>query len=134
MTNTAIVEKIENDYVIVSSLRRGSCGDNCAMCGNCSAEKVYTKAFCDIYVDVGDAVIVESNTRCVLFAMCLVFILPLILPILLYFIFMRFGVILSVLSVLIGFVISCLIICFLSHSDAYIKKITPKIVAIDNKK
>ena len=77
MTNKAIVEKIENNFVLVSTLRKGACGDNCSMCGSCNAQKVYTKAFCDIDVKIGDTVNIESNTLSVIIAMLVVFVLPL---------------------------------------------------------
>lgn len=134
MTNKAIVEKIENNYVIVSTVRKGACGENCSMCGGCNAQKVYTKAFCDIDVKTGDIVKLESNTHSVILAMLVIFILPLVLPISLYLLFMNYGVIFSVLSALSGVIISCVVIYNISHSNVFIKSITPKIVAIENKK
>ncbi len=134
MKNTATVEKIENNCVVVSYIRRGACGENCAVCNSCTAQKIYTKAYCDIKVDLGDSVIVESSTISVLCAMFFVFILPLVLPLTIYLVFSCFSLSFSVIGVFAGVIISCIIIFFLSRSDRYIKNITPKIVAISNKK
>ena len=134
MKSCAIVEKIEQDYVIVSTLRKGACGDNCALCNSCTAQKLMTNVHCDIDVKVGDDVIIESGTGSVLFAMFIVFLSPIIFPIVFYFITCNFGVVFSVLGVCVGLILACLSIYVLSHHKWFIQSVMPRIVSINNKK
>ncbi len=133
MKNYAIVEKIEDNCIIVSTVRKGACGDNCAMCNGCDRKKVLTKAFCDFKVKTGDCVLIESNSISVLAAFSVVFIVPVVLPLFLYLILQSLGQLISVVGITVGVLISCLLIYYISRSDLFLNKITPKIISIVNK-
>lgn len=130
MKNISVVEKIEQDYVIVSSVRKGACGENCAACKSCKVERVLTKVISDLNVNVGDTVVIESDTFSVLTALFVVFLVPVILPIFLYFLFHGFGTVFSFISIIVGIFISCLIVYCISNSKRFVKRITPKIISI----
>ena len=134
MKSCATVEKIEQEYVIVSTLRKGACGDNCALCNSCTAQKVMTKAYCDIDVKMGDSVIIESSTGSILFAMFIVFLSPIVIPIVFYLIACSLGIVASVIAACVGLIIACFFIYVLSHHKWYINSIMPRIVSINNKK
>ena len=134
MTNTATVKEIKGDIVIIECIRRGACGDNCSMCGGCSAEKVTSQAYCDFEFKVGDKVCVNSNASYVLFAMVSVFIFPIIIPLSFYFLFSLINKILAYVFLGFGIVFSLVIIVCLSKSKWFNKKITPKIVSVLEKK
>ncbi len=134
MKSSATVEKIEQNYVIVSTVRKGACGENCALCNNCTAQKVMTRTYCDIAVEIGDSVIIESSTHSILFTLFLVFLSPIIIPIVFYLFLCQYGTVISIAGACVGLIISCSLIYVLSHLKWYIKKITPKIISISNKK
>lgn len=127
MKNISVVEKIEQNYVVVSTARDGGCGENCVACKACAADRVTTKAICEFKVEVGDVVLIESNTLSVLVAMLVVFILPLVLPLLLY-------LFVGVLGACIGLIVAIALIFIISRSDVFLKMVTPKIISIINKK
>ena len=134
MTSVAIVEKISNGKIIVSSIRKGSCGDNCAMCGACNAEKIFTKVNSDISVNVGDTVRIKSNTGYVLLALCCLFILPVCTPIAAYILTSKFNSIVSYCFTAAVFLFSVALIFYLSKSKWFVNKITPEIIDIIKKK
>ena len=134
MKNIATVERIEQEYVVVSTVRKGACAESCTICNSCTVQKFYTNAFCNIDVEIGDRVIIESDTGLILLTMVCVFILPLILPFVLYFLLSGFGTICCVVGAAVGVVFSCIIIYCLSKSNSYIKKIMPNIITITDKK
>ncbi len=133
MKNNAIVEKIEDKYVIVSTFRKGACGDNCAMCNSCTAQKVFTKAFCDFDVNVGDSVIIESNSFSIVLALLAVFVIPIVVPLILYLFLCAFDKIVSLVAAFIGAIVAFLFIYKLSRLSLFLNKITPKIVLVTNK-
>ena len=126
MKNISIVEKIEQDYVTVSTARHGACGENCAACNCCTVERVMSKATCDFDVKVGDVVLIESDTFSVIVTLFSIFILPLILPLIFY-------AIAKVIGMFFGIGLAGVIIYFLSRSKLLFKKITPKIISVVNK-
>ena len=134
MISVAIVESVTNNKIIVSTIRKGACGDNCAMCGGCNAEKVMTEVMSEISVNVGDTVRIVSNTKYVMFALFCVFLLPVFTPLLAYIICANFcSPFMYVLPALI-FVASVVFVFVLSKSTWFIKRITPEITDIIKKK
>ncbi len=134
MRNIAFVEKIEDEKITISVVRKGSCGENCGMCHSCTAQKVLSRAFSDIDVKVGDTVEIESDTKSVLFTMFVVFLLPVVLPIVLYLSFVGINKILSYVAVGLGVIVAIVIMYLMSRSTLFIKKISPKIITVINKK
>ena len=134
MTSVAIVEKIENGKITVSSIRKGACGDNCAMCGSCNAERLLTEVHSDILVDIGDTVRIKSDTRYVLSALISLFILPICAPIVTYIITFEFNSLFSYILTTCIFLITVVFVFFLSKSKRFLNKITPRITDIIKKK
>ncbi len=134
MIKTAFVEKIENGYVVVSSVRSNACGDNCSMCGLCDNQKVYTKANSSLPVAVGDMVKIQTKTSSVLLGLSLVFLLPIFLPLVAYYLFCQintyFGIVASILSL----ILCLLFIVCLSKNSSFLSRIQPNIVDIIIKK
>ena len=134
MTSIAIVEQINDKKITVSTIRKGACGDNCAMCGACNAEKLFTDVTSDIAVSVGDVVRIKSDTGYVLVALCCMFLLPIVAPLVAYFMACEYSSIFSCVLAALVFLFSLVFLFFLSKSKWFIKKITPKIIDKVNKK
>lgn len=134
MKTNAVVEKVEEAFVTVSTIRKGACGDNCAMCGGCNGEKVLTKAYAQVQVEVGDTVILESDGKSVLFAMTSLFLFPIIIPLVFYLIFSNINSVLTYIFVPASIVLTVVYIVWLSRSSSFNQRITPKIVGIVKKK
>ncbi len=134
MTSVAIVEKIEDGKITVSSIRKGACGDNCAMCGACNAEKIFTEVYSDIAVNIGDVVRMKSDTGYVLSALVSLFILPVCAPIIVYITTFELNSLLSYIFTAVVFLLSVTFVFFLSKSKWFVNKITPRITDIIKKK
>lgn len=134
MRQKAVVSEIKDGSIVVRSIRKGACGEQCAMCGGCNAEAVTTKVYSDIDVNVGDSVVIESKTSYVLIALFFVFISPLIFPIVTYFMTSSFAPVISYLFIILSVIITVCFILFLSKSKWFNDKITPKILTIEKKK
>ncbi len=96
-----VVEKL-NDNAKVQFKRASACGENCAMCGGCEKTNSFVVAKNKIAANVGDTVILETDTKRVLTAAFLAYILPLILGICGYAIF---GAIIGIIMFFIPFLI-----------------------------
>lgn len=134
MTSTAIVEKIENGIVTVVTVRKGACGDNCSMCGGCKGERVLTKAYSNIEVEVGDTVTVESDTSSVMLAMLALFVLPIALPLVALIALYSVSAVLSYVVAAVSVALSLVFVLFLSRSKVFNSKVAPKITAVIKKK
>lgn len=80
MKEEGIVIKKEGKYVYVKTIRSGACGGNCAECGGCGGakEQVVKAVNCE-NLEKGDAAELELNSKNVLKAAFMVYILPLVL-------------------------------------------------------
>lgn len=79
MKQIGIVEKIEDGMLRVRIKRATACGENCASCsGNCKATDQVVTAVNKAGAKVGDNVLLEMNSKNVLLAAFLVYILPLL--------------------------------------------------------
>jgi len=134
MTSVARVEKISKDRITVSTVRKGACGDNCAMCGGCNAEKVLTEVKSEIPVKVGDTVRIASDTKYVILAMLCVFLLPVCAPLFVYILCANIVSPFCYLLPALIFIVSVVFVFILSKSGWFIKRITPEITDIIKKK
>ncbi len=134
MTSVARVEKISKDRITVSTVRKGACGDNCAMCGACNAEKVLTEVYSDVLVNIGDTVRIKSDSRYVVFALCCLFLLPVCAPLLTYVALGGLNLSLVYVFTAFAFLLSVGLVVVLSKSAWFVKKITPVITDIIKKK
>ena len=88
MTQIATVEKILNEgYAEVSVPRKSACGHDCEECAGCgmTGAAIKARARNDIGAQPGDKVVVESSTRKIFGVVALVYVLPVVLFLLGYF-------------------------------------------------
>jgi len=81
MTQQATVEqRLEGNRVRIAVARPSACSHDCGGCAGCGASRqvVHATAYDPIGVDRGDRVLVESDSRSVLGAAALVYLLPII--------------------------------------------------------
>lgn len=134
MKSKGKVEAIHKDKVTVSVVREGACGENCASCHGCSGRTVSTEAFCSLDVAVGDVVEIFSNSEYVYLGLILVFLMPIVFPLIMYLIFLNFSKTVSVLFTVLSFIISLVGIYRLSKSKKFLTKVTPRVTAVLYKK
>lgn len=87
MKETGVVESVSNGYAVITIVRKSACGDSCKNCsGGCALTKNKITVQNDIGVKCGDRVYVETLSSKVLGAAFIVYILPLILFFVGYFV------------------------------------------------
>lgn len=88
MTQIATVERVfHNGTAEISVPRKSACGHDCEECAGCgvSGTSVYATAQNPIHAQVGQKVVVESNSKKLFHIMLIVYILPFVLFMLGYF-------------------------------------------------
>ncbi len=122
MQSTGVVNRINGLEAVVLIKRESACGDNCAGCGGCSAGALReVLAENSLGADIGDVVIIEMNTGKVINAAIFVYIVPLLLLFLGYFIF--FNLFKTELTAIFGgFLLMVLAFVFLFKLDKKFKK------------
>lgn len=88
MTQIATVEKdLGGGYVEVSVPRKSACGHDCEECAGCgmTGAAIKARARNDIGAQPGDKVVVESSTKKIFGVVALVYVLPVVLFLLGYF-------------------------------------------------
>ena len=88
MTQIATVEKLlPGGYAEISVHRKSACGHDCEECAGCgmTGASVYAEARDPVGVRPGDKVVVESSTRKIFGVVALVYVLPVVLFLLGYF-------------------------------------------------
>ena len=88
MTQIATVEKqLNGRYALISVARKSACGHNCEECAGCgvSGAAVRVRARNPIGAAAGQKVVVQSETGSIMKAILLVYLLPLVLFLLGYF-------------------------------------------------
>ena len=88
MTQIATVEKdLGGGYAEVSVPRKSACGHDCEECAGCgmTGAAIKARARNDIGAQPGDKVVVESNTKKIFGVVALVYVLPVVLFLLGYF-------------------------------------------------
>lgn len=132
--NIAKSTRINNNTTAeVEITRSSSCGDNCASCGLCPGRTAKVYAINDINASAGDTVIIDMSDKKVLGAAFLVYIVPLIMLIIGYFlcsaVFNSEG-----LAILTGFIFMAAAFIIIIYIDKKLKhKYTPHIVEIIDK-
>ena len=106
MKQVGIVVENFDDNAKVQFKRASACGENCAMCGGCEKLNSFVVAKNKISAEVGDTVILETDTKRVLLAAFFVYILPLILGICGFAIF---GAIIGIVMFFVPFIILFLV-------------------------
>lgn len=74
-----IVKEKSADTVTVSVIREGACGGNCSACGGCGETVIKIAAENRVNAEVGDRVILESDSKKVLFSAFILYILPILI-------------------------------------------------------
>lgn len=88
MTQIATVEKIlDSHYAEISVPRKSACGHDCEECAGCgmTGAAIRAKALNEIGATPGEKVVVESSTQKLLGVVALVYLLPVVLFLLGYF-------------------------------------------------
>ena len=88
MTQSATVEKdLGGGYAEVSVPRKSACGHDCEECAGCgmTGAAIKARARNDIGAQPGDKVVVESSTKKIFGVVALVYVLPVVLFLLGYF-------------------------------------------------
>ena len=88
MTQIATIERdLGGGYAEISVPRKSACGHDCEECAGCgmTGASVYAEARDPVGVRPGDKVVVESSTRKIFGVVALVYVLPVVLFLLGYF-------------------------------------------------
>ena len=86
MEQLGLVEKADGKLLRVKIKRATACGENCASCGgNCSLTDKSVTAVNTAGAKEGDTVVLEMNSKRILLASFMVYILPIIVFIAVYF-------------------------------------------------
>lgn len=126
MTQEATVYKIDSqDMAVIEVTRKSSCGD-CDNCKGCSDPNrlIRVNAKNGIGAKVGERVMVESETKKVMFSAYIAYILPIILMVTFYFIPRQAGEGMRIFSSFIGLVIG-VAICFFYSKNIVAKRHSP---------
>ena len=100
-------------YAQVAAIRRSACSGDCHKCSGCGAvvQEVQVRAKNRIGAVPGDQVIVETGTGAVFSALLIVYMLPLVLLLIGYFVGYALGILPGLFS-LVGFVLGIVVILF----------------------
>ena len=111
MQITGTVSRISENKAFIITERKSACGENCSGCGACGDKLNEIEAVNEIGAKKGDKVLVEMSDSRVIGAAFLVYIVPLMIFIAMYFMFLSFGfsenktIILSLLPTVLFYVI-----------------------------
>ena len=114
----------------MSVVREGACGGNCALCSGCENRTVDVTAYCDIPVCVGELVEIASSSGYIYFGMIIVFLLPVVFPILGYFMFSGISVTAAYIAAVTLFAAALIIVFCMSRSEKYVKKSMPRVLRV----
>ena len=130
MTAFGKIKQINGTKVIVSVVREGACGGNCGSCSGCENRTVDVAAYCDISVSVGELVELASRSGYIYLGMIIVFLLPVVFPLLGYFIFSGISVTAAYIAAVTLFAAALIIIFCLSKSKRYVSKSMPRVLRV----
>ena len=120
------VIRINQNTAVVRIKRKGACGDNCAHCSGCTADVMEIEADLNFSVSAGDWVMVSSNRSAVFLGLFLLFIMPLTLPLLGFFLTKGSGI--EGYTAILGLLLSILMIWLLNKSDRFRQYARPQII------
>lgn len=103
ISKATVIKKLDNNLAEIEVMRESACGSNCASCAGCEKPSITVRAVAinNISAEVGDVVNVRGNTGFVLKGASFVYVMPLILFLLGYFIAQNFGAI-ETICIIIG--------------------------------
>lgn len=117
---------------VVEIQRVGACTGNCKDCAGCETPKMQVSVYSELNVQPGDRVLISAEEKPVLFGMFVLFILPLLLPMILYFSAAKSGF--GGWFAGAGLLASLILIWWLSRSKWYLKKTRPTIIEVISEK
>ena len=79
MTNSGYVLEIKGNMALVRFLRESACGGNCASCGGCASKPIEKWIENTLDVSKGDTVYVKSSSGKILWSAFILYIVPLIM-------------------------------------------------------
>lgn len=130
MTALGKIKQINGTEALVSVVREGACGGNCASCSGCENRTVDVTVRCDIPVCVGELVEIASRSEYIYLGMIIVFLLPVVFPLLGYLIFSGISVTAAYIAAVTLFAAALIIVFGLSKSERYIKKSMPRVLRV----
>ncbi len=120
------------DNAVVEIQRVSACTGDCKDCAGCETKKMQVTVHTDFDVLPGERVKISSEERSVLFGLFVVFIVPLLLPLMGYLLAANSGF--GGWFAAAGLVVSLVLIRQLSRSRWYLKKTQPIIVKVISEK
>ena len=126
-----IVVRTEGMSAIVRIRRTGACGDSCAHCSGCDAAMMEIVAKCKFPVSSGDLVRVTSDRRYVFLGLVVLFLVPIILPMLAYFLSVGTGK--EAYFVIAAIVFAFVLILILNKNQKYKKACQPQVCEVIDK-
>ena len=130
MTQIGVIRQRQGNKATVRVVRKGACGDHCSMCGACNVGFIDVQAVCDMDVEVGDRVRLESSNSAVIGGMLCLFVMPKFLPILFYLIFSAWlGTMVGCIASITIFLACVLWVVMLNKNKDYLSSAQPRVVA-----
>lgn len=133
MKNKGKVESVNGNQAVISVVREGSCGENCAACKGCTGKTISVTATCDIDVRPGDLVMISSKSGYVYFGLVSVFLFPVVFPLFAYIALVNINSALAVLLSALALLLSVGFVFYLSRSKFTSQKLRPHVVSVINK-
>lgn len=129
MKKVGVVIKKENGGAIIRVARDSACTGECSKCHGCDEKNVEVFARCDQNIKIGQKVKIESNTFYVLIGLILLFLLPVMLPLVAFIVFDAFfSKTIATIFCIIFAALSILLIILLNKSEKYKEKTIPKVI------
>ncbi len=134
MTAFGKVKSAGEGKAVVEVARSGACCGDCAGCSGCGSDSIEVTAVCEIEVESGSAVKLFTPAKYVYAAMALLFLSPVILPLLGYFLTLQLGKTAACAAAVLLLLVSFAVIFALSKNKRFMRKLTPRVVETVNKK
>ena len=79
MNKQGIVEQVEGNKITIRITRDSACGENCAMCNACPGKNMLITLNSHLPLSVNDKVLLQTNSKLILWWAFATYILPIIL-------------------------------------------------------
>ena len=122
------VIRFDGQTALIEIRRKGACGDSCAHCSGCSAQLMQIEAECPLNASKGDWVKISSDRSFVFLGLFIIFLLPLALPLIAYFLLAGTGV--EIFFVFLALIFSLLLIIFLNKNQRFQARLKPKVIEV----
>lgn len=122
------VLSFQEKTAMVEIIRKSACSGNCGDCSGCEERAMRVSVYSEFLLKTGDLVLIQSNQSSVLLGLFVVFVLPMVLPLIVYFLTAGTGIggFFAAGSV----VVAIVLIWLLSKSKWYLKKSQPCVVRV----